>query len=269
MARSVNGGDGEFLRAFVRAGYSVTFVPASWAGSYCGDIVDRCVNIGQTRSNVYWLLKQSLFASLVEPTMTHPWTDTSLRQLRSIAEIHTEGMRSDAPSITWMHVALPHPPVTLSRDCEVSRDAWRNVYDLTNGGPEDSLRLNAFAEQTECVESIVAEEIGALLEADPTAVVLMLSDHGPDGQLQPEIPIQDYTSDQTKEKLAILTGFRGPDACDAVLDASSTVSAMREVVRCLLNADVSTDPVVSYLVPPEPAAAGASVPIRVPSEDLP
>ncbi len=269
MARSVNGGDGEFLRAFEKAGYAVTFVPSSWAGSYCGAIVDRCVNVGQTRSNLYWLLKQSLFAPLVEPAMRHPWTDVSLRQIRSIADIHIDGMRSDTPSITWMHVALPHPPVALSRDCTVLKDAWRNVYDLTNGGPEDSLRRDAFVEQTECVDSIVVEEIRMLLEADPTAAVLILSDHGPDGLLQPEIPIEDYTPEQTREKLAVLTGFRGPDRCEAVLAASSTVLVMREVVRCLLNANVLNTPVASYLVPPEPLAARVSGPILVPPEELP
>ena len=268
VMRSVAGGDGEFLRAFKRAGYSVTFSPAIWPGSYCGSVVDTCVEIGITQHNIYWLLRTSLLAPIASRLMAYPWSAASWTRITNLADIHLDS-RSAGPTVTWIHVALPHPPVTRGDGCELYRDQWRQVLGLTTGGGEDQMRLDAFAEQTACIDSVVIDQIRAVLEADPDTAILLLSDHGPDGQLQTLTALDEHTPEQIHEKLAVLLAFRGPDRCNEVVRLRSTVAIMRGVTRCMLNASVDGSSTASYLVPHEEEIAVGVRPLILDEQLLP
>jgi len=264
VLRSVNGGDGEFLYSFREAGYSVTFVPAPWGGSFCGSVVDRCVRIGEAESSLFWLLESSLLAPLTQGRLQHPWTSISQEQLGSISRIFEVDLRDARPTITWMHVIQPHPPVTLTKACQVSAESWRRELDLTKDDQDDEKRKAAYVDQTACVDSTVVEQMQAVVQSDPNAVILVVSDHGPDGQLQTITPIQEFTSDQITEKLSVLAAFRGPKRCSSVATIDSVVMAMRELTRCLLNAEVSSEPIDSYLLPQEGAAKMGEMAVLVP-----
>jgi len=268
VMRSVSGGDGEFLRAFKRAGYSITFVPSIWPGSYCGEVVDRCIEIGVTRHNIYWLFRTSLISPIANRLMPYPWSAASWTRVTNLAQIHLES-KFTGPTITWIHVALPHPPATLGSDCKVHTEQWRRSLVLTVGEPEDELRRQAFAKQTECIDSVVVDQLRAVVEVDPSVAILLLSDHGPDGQMQVGTSLQGHTIEQIHEKLAVLLAFRGPGRCRDAVDQPSVVGVMRGVTRCLLGASVADPYAGSYLVPHEAEIADGMKPLQVADEELP
>jgi hypothetical protein len=236
--RGLSGGDGEFLRAFKDVGYSITFSPAVWNGSRCGQIVDRCDRVSMTKSNIYWLATSSLLKPIFQPFLVHPSTDVSLRQLRGLVRLNEETLARGVPTVTWVHVLLPHPPVNLNAECEVQDDPWRFPHALTSGEASDALRVAAFPAQVACVDSVVIEQLDLMLEADPDLAVLILSDHGPDSLKQSVRDVHTYDRAQVLEKLSVLTAFRGPDDCHKVVDQESTILVMREVTpmsSCRMN----------------------------------
>lgn len=268
VMRSVDGGDGEFLRAFERAGYSVTFVPSIWAGSYCGSVVDRCVEIGVTQHNAYWLLRTSLLAPVASRLMPYPWSAASWTRVTNLADIHLES-QGKGPTVTWIHVALPHPPVTRGSECELHNEEWRQVLGLSTGGSEDQMRRDAFAQQTECIDSVVIDQIRTVVDADPDVAVLILSDHGPDGQMQNLTPLEDHTRSQIHEKLSVLLAFRGPGRCGYAVNEDSLVTVTRSITECMLGASIGRSPAGSYLVPHEEEIAVGFRPVPIVGKDLP
>lgn len=261
--RGVNGGDGEFLRGFSRAGYEVVFSPADWNGSRCGAVVDRCARFNVTSSNLYWLLRGSAIAPLAPSLLTHPWTGTSVQQLSGLSELHSESTAEGGPVVIWMHALLPHPPVTLDRSCVPHADAWRNSFTLIHGDDRDGDRLDAFADQILCADRIVIDELTEIVANDPDVVVVVISDHGPDTMGQDAIEIIELGPAAQKEKLAVLTAVRAPDGCTAAAAQPSTVETMREITRCVLGAEVSEAPVQHYISPSETGVADGESPLLV------
>jgi len=267
--RGVNGGDGELLRAFRAAGYTVTFSPGRWSGSRCGAVVDRCVRFAETRASLFRLFESSLLAPVVEGVFTHPWVFASMDQLRSIDRIYEEDLDTPGSSILWMHVILPHPPVMLLGTCETSTESWRRSLNLTLGDEDDERRIEAFVEQSKCVDTTVSEQMRSVVAADPNAVILIVSDHGPDGQQQGILPIEEFDRSQIAEKLSVLSAFKGPERCEQVLVTDSVLMAMRELTRCLLGAQVVEKMPSSYLVPGEGGIWRGEPPVLVPDAGLP
>ena len=261
--RGLSGGDGEFLRAFKDAGYAVTFSPPVWSGSRCGQIVDRCDRVSMTKSNFFWLATSSLLKPIFQEFLVPPSTDVSLRQLRGLDRLNHEALADGVPTVTWVHALMPHPPVSLNADCEVQDDPWRFQHSLTTGDAKDALRVAAFPAQVACVDSVVVEQLGLMLEADPNLAVLILSDHGPDSLMQSVVDVRTYDETQVHEKLSVLTAFRGPDRCRNVVDQESTILVMREVTRCLTGASVLQSSPAYVLVPHEHLIGTDQVPIAV------
>ena len=249
--RGVSGGDGEFLRAFADAGYTIVYSPSAWDGSRCDDIVDECVTFRLTTSNLYWLMRRTIFAPLVPSVLQHPWTSVSDAQLGAVATMYEDSMVGGEPFIVWMHAALPHPPLAFDADCTERRSVWRDTFVLTNGDEYDAMRVAAFAEQHECTNERVADQLSLITDLDPHAVLLVVSDHGPESLDQHTTDIAQYDAAQTRERMAVVTALRSPERCAAALDGQTTVHVFRAVVRCILGATVQEPPAASYLAPTE------------------
>ena len=94
-------------------------------------------------------------------------------------------------------------------------------------------------------------------------IIVVLSDHGTMG-LQPSALIpSEFNDDQIWERLANLTAFGGPPECEGVLDQASVVGVLREVVRCLLGADIVDTRLDGFLVPSEMVVSEGAEPVRV------
>jgi hypothetical protein len=266
--RGVSGGDGEFLRAFRDAGYWVTFSPSSWTGSRCDSIVDDCVAIGVTRSSVYWLMRGTVFSPIIPALLQSPWTDVALRQIESIAEIHSDAMDPERPSIVFMHAALPHPPVVFDSTCREFDESENRTFGRLWANEDGWGSPERFGEQVQCVGALVADQFRQIREIDPGAVVLVVSDHGIRSLPPAAVEPSEVNNNDTWGRLANLTAFGGPPRCDAVLDQTSVVGTFREMVRCLLGADIVPKQLDGFLVPTEGGVWLGKTPIRVELDDL-
>jgi hypothetical protein len=182
-----------------------------------------------------------------------------------MSDIHLSSMRSAQPSIVFMHVTLPHPPLVLDSNCVEHRDPWRLALGTAQRSVDDLRRVTEFGAQVECVGDLVANQIGNSLSEDPDASVLILGDHGTKALPPPTVRQSELTTSQTWERLAIFTAFGGPPRCDDVLVQASTVDTMREMVRCLLGAVVVETRFDSYLVSSE--IGRWETPVRVYGDD--
>jgi hypothetical protein len=119
------------------------------------------------------------------------------------------------------------------------------------------------------VGALVSDQVAQVLDSDPSAAMLVLSDHGSLALPPSTFVPTDLNDDQTWERLANLLAFRGPPRCGNVLDEVSTVGALREMVRCLLGADVVESPVDGFLVPTSHGTSEGVAPARVVFDGLP
>jgi len=269
LTRGANGGDGELFRTFKRAGYRVAMAPSAWNGSRCGPLVDECASVRLLRSTGYWLLRRTPLAPLAPDVLIHPWTDTSMGQLESLAAIHLGAANGDAPVLTWVHVALPHGPVHVDANCGVVDAQWRRFYGASAFDEFNDERRSAFADQIACVDAIVVEQLELIMEEDPSTVVVLLSDHGPDSQFQWDEPLGGYSHDQLWERMSILNAVRVPDRCSIVEERRSPVGVLRELTACLLGAELSKTSEHFYVVPQETEINSEMVAVRIPIGELP
>lgn len=250
-ARGVLGGDGELFRAFSEAGYEIHYSVGAWVGSRCGDVVDRCHRSETVSTSLYWLSRSSVFGSVVPLFMDHPWTTVSVDQISNLSEIHAIASSGEASTAIWMHAVLPHPPVALDSGCTSHRDLWRMRFVLIANDQHDEDRLRAFDEQLTCVEGMLLSELAAIVERDPNTVIVLMSDHG-SGALETQREGHfSMDSAQLREKMGVLRSIRMPTGCDPAISAPTTVESLRLLVGCVLDAEILSGAVPTYLVPGE------------------
>lgn len=259
QVRGVTGGDGEFFRAFKAAGYSIGMSPPGWSGSRCDSIVDRCELFRQTQSNLYWLMRGSAIGGLFPNDLIRfPWIDIGDAQIDNVTSMHLRGIEANRlePTLTWIHTDLPHPPVVFSRDCSFQSDGWRNSFALSDGTVDSQRRAAAMGEQIECVDARVLDQVRSVIANDPSVAILIVSDHGSDS-LPHGHKVGALHEARLWERMAVFSSFRGPPRCDGVAVQPTVVDTFREVTRCLLDAEVSRDPVGTFVVPGEVQLARA------------
>lgn len=265
--RGVSGGDGEMLRAFQRAGYRVRYSVSGWNGSRCGSVVDECDAPLMVHSTLYWMLRGSIFSPIVPEVMRHPWAAVSEAQIASMAARHRDVVDGGQPTVTWMHVVAPHPPLSLDAECKRRGDSWRTVIALVQRDEFDEDRIGAFTEQVECVDRLVADALEEIILADPHVVVFVVSDHGSESLGQDFTDLENMSPAQVREKLAVLHAFRGPRDC-SVTERRTTVGAFREVVACILDAEVDTAEAAPYLVLPETSTQFGNTVVPLSTDDV-
>jgi Sulfatase len=88
------------------------------------------------------------------------------------------------PRFIYMHLPVPHLPLVFEGDCSARPD------DRYTSGPSDAgsragdaAWLAVDAAQTRCVDTLLTDAVRQLVDADPAAAILILSDHGIEDRL--------------------------------------------------------------------------------------
>ena len=112
-----------------------------------------------------------------------------LRQVQQLKVM--AGESSARPRFVFAHIPSPHVPYALDDTCSIRSDIGAFIDSLPANSPERSGSIiQAIRGQTICVDKLLVDVAGAIVHADEDAVVIVMSDHGPDELVDWSIPTE-------------------------------------------------------------------------------
>ncbi len=146
------------------------------------------------------------------------------------------GEASDAPRFVLVHVPAPHGPYVFDADCRPSTLVIDPPAGIGLGG--NPTTVAAVAAQTACVDTLLEASLASLVERDPSAVVIVFSDHGPDEHLNWAAPDRAGLN----ERSATLFAARTPGTQGAFPDDISLIDVLPDLFNTYLGTRLNLQP---------------------------
>jgi Sulfatase len=109
---------------------------------------------------------------------------TRQRTLAEIVALESSPRASSSrPRFVFMHLPVPHLPFVFEDDCSARTDDHYTNGQSGGYRAGDVPPLGVDATQTRCVDTLLIDAARTLVAADPTAVIVILSDHGVEDHL--------------------------------------------------------------------------------------
>jgi hypothetical protein len=195
-------------------GYRYVLVPSIWGGTNDSPIADDVLGISGEIGNEFQ-------AGLLDLTVAG-----DLRSGITVGDVHLAAFDAletvadmEAPTFTFAHIVLPHPPYVLDRD---GRIIYRASSLRGTWFTQDDKR--GYIEQVRFVNRRIVEILDRILDRSDDAIVIIQGDHGPfANRLRNEGPVQAESA-----RLAILNAYRVPEQIGSQLYPSiSPVNSFR------------------------------------------
>ncbi|MEQ1786474.1 MAG: hypothetical protein ABL966_05430 [Acidimicrobiales bacterium] len=136
-----------------------------------------------------------------------------------------------APFFAFQHVLSPHYPYRYRDDCS-ARD---RPLDARRTTPAE--RVQHYRTQIRCLNGLVTEALDRIIERDPSAVVIVQSDHGSDLTVTRDLHPDDWTPPQVTERYGVFNAMRLPAGCDADIEGQPLVNTFAIVFGCVEGTD--------------------------------
>jgi hypothetical protein len=235
-------GDNALVRTLKAEGYTYVHGDSDHWFNTCGPAVDVCLPGPLIDVTAHTLLATTPIGDIFYPESGDP--TTALNRTRIDQMTHWSERKPDvaAPTFTFLHLVLPHPPLYLDSACEPHIDPDLRGRIVNNGAiDEDHLekRRQAWVDQVECANATVLQ---FLEQIEDDAVVVVTSDHGPDSTFIIDTSdVTDLTRSRLEERMPNLTAVRMPAGCEGTLPADiHLVNLFRVLLDCLSDDDIET-----------------------------
>ena len=196
--------------------------PGIWEGSTCGGFEDVCLgNTGGMGETGWALLQRTPFARASSDLLGQRDHVADYGDPSHVVPLVLEAREPSTPTFAFIHLVAPHPPYTRTADCEVRHDT---DLQLETFGEDRSL----YADAVRCLNRQLQEAVATLVRADPEALIILQSDHGPGFGFDwndPDAPLD--------ERMPIFSAWRVPAECERTL--MSAINTFRYVLSCLAN----------------------------------
>jgi Sulfatase len=238
----VLGGDSRLVHLLSENEYQIRMVEPGWHMSVCGEQVDSCVSDPFVDEAVDAVLSQSLFWSLLEPSVGSAFTNGARHAMTWTLENVGTIVDNDSPDLLFVHVLAPHPPLFLDPECEIvpeSRRLSSSYAEVTGLDPEAAAaRLHGYADQVRCVNGFIRQLAQTVAGSD--AVVFVSGDHGSDAMSQLATAPEDWSEPQLLDRMSTFLAVKAPTECD-IRSSLVTVAVLRMLVSCAGGLDL--DPI--------------------------
>jgi hypothetical protein len=157
-------------------------------------------------------------------------------QLDLLSEYASPG---DAPQIVLAHLMPPHPPFVLGQDPDYLRECfprckvWQTTVEET-GMPEDAYAARMRTQIRE-LNRVVIGALDEIVSANPSAVVIALSDHGA------------RHLDQLDEHFEIFFAARTPGHADLFAEDTAMVNVFRRILSSHFDEDLPDLPYEAWV----------------------
>jgi hypothetical protein len=217
---------------FSALGYRTIYGPAGgveWSACRA-DLVDACL-LYRRPSPATGELEQALLnlTPFGVVSLPVPYADP----LTFVNGLEAEVPDLDRPFFAWQHIMTPHEPYRYREDCS-ARSTPTNRRSLA-----DQLQIRAYRTQITCINDLMLEALDRILERDPSAVIILQSDHGSDFTFSWKSDTDDLSPSQLTERYSVLNAIRLPDGCPVEIEGQPLVNTFRIVFACIEGKDPS------------------------------
>ena len=206
----LNSGHNRAVSFFNDAGYETYMVESGWSRSYCGEPIDVCVASAFLDEGTFAVLSQSFLRPRIVETRGSPFTTGAFYAMDWLTENGPAIAEDGRPSFVFAHVEAPHPPLFIDASCDFIYEEWREGASVYGGESSIERRKSAYLDQTTCMQSFENLLFPGLPE---DAIVIVVSDHGPDSLHQLSLAPQDWDMDDQVERLNAHLSARLPEGC--------------------------------------------------------
>jgi hypothetical protein len=191
--------------------------PTEAADRSCIPPIQDALSLSEPHSYVLW--------GTPVGSLSFPTVHNSLASVEAgIDELRT----SDQPFFLYAHLLTPHFPYRYEADCSPTATLDDGNH-LTR--EEHAART---ATEVQCLDRDIVPMVDRIIEDDPTAVIIIQSDHGSDIDFEWGTPYDEMTGDQLRERLAALNAIRLPERCRGdSIEGEPLVNTFPIVFACL------------------------------------
>jgi Sulfatase len=220
-------------------GYETTLVVSEFQHVAIGGS-DQLIDVGP-RNEIEQVLISSTPIGGVVDTLTGGYLSSVRERTLSEMDVLSSLAQSTTsrPQFVFVHLPIPHWPYAVTGDCGL-RPA--DKYSLGSVGRDshagDAVSVGVARDQTRCVDSLLSAGLQDLVAARPNAVVIVLSDHGPDELLDWWSP----TSSTLRDRMANLFWARTPGHPSLFPDDISLVNILPILFNGYLGTNLPLHP---------------------------
>ena len=203
-----------------------------WDNAACdASIADRCLGEGVSSfeaESAVWSITP------LRNVLGQPNPDSvqdPVKLIDQILEARTNGAAE--PYFVFSHMMTPHHPYRFDRDCTPIDDPSSSITD----GAEAHHRA-LYADQVTCLGKQLEASMERLIEADPSAIVLLQSDHG--SAFNVDFNQRTWPPEALDERMSIFRMTRFPEDCRSNDPrAQSVVNTLPLIHGCLTGTEPS------------------------------
>jgi len=221
LARALN--DGRALSELRRRGYHITTMPSAFASAALLS-ADTVIDEGWMNEFEEIVLRKSGVAGLLGDAAQSWVVEQATRRVEDGIAILGD-LTLDKPTFFFDHILAPHPPFLFEADGSAPplRDCYPQschfwITDLDQAEIDRAAYARSLQAELEYLNGRILANLRTLIERDPTAVVILYSDHG-----------MRFDPADTQEPFEILFAARTPGRAGVFDDRISLVNLFPEL----------------------------------------
>jgi sulfatase-like protein len=202
--------------------------------------VDTFIDVGPRNEMEEVMLEGTALGQAIDKLTAGYVHDVYTRTLHEL-DTMTSIARQPAgqPRFVFAHLPAPHWPMVFNADCSFRPvDHYTRAADDRGYRKADASGLRIERDQTACVDTLLAKTVNDVVAADPDAVVIVLSDHGPEEKLDWTAPDEPGLSD----RFANLFWARTPGKPGLFPDDITLVNVLPILFNSYLGSDLPLHP---------------------------
>ena len=176
--------DASAIELLKSAGYETTYVASGYEHLAVRG-TDRYIDVGPRNEVEQAMLDGTALGRALDSLTGGQFAGVRTRTLTELSTLESLAAEHPAqPQFVFAHLPSPHVPDVFRADCSLRPT---DVY--TRGAIDrgyragDQVAVDAMRDQTICLDRLLQTTIQRIVEADPGAVIVLFSDHGPEERL--------------------------------------------------------------------------------------
>jgi hypothetical protein len=226
----------KFLRA---SGYQTVLVNSGYEHVRLHQ-VDLDIDVGPRNELEKAYLSGTLGGQLLEQATggeVYPQRSRVLGEVDALEDLAEEP--PGRPMFVFAHLPAPHEPFVLNADCSLRGvDGYTTGSSGRGGHAGNEVAVAITRDQATCVDRLLVEAVRRIVTARPQAVVVVMSDHGPDERLDWDVPDEPGLS----ERFANLFWARTPGHPGLFPDDITLVNILPILFNAYLGSDLPLHP---------------------------
>ena len=162
----------------------------------------------------------------------------TMHDIQFIQKFVTEDYKSQKPFFLFARILPPHDGNSYNKDCSFKEQG--SGKDKTGFAGANAFDMNTFKSDTKCVEKDLQKLVLQIQKMDPSAIIIIQSDGGPDYLNQFDKPFQSWTEVEVYSRYSAFRAVKSNEKYKNCIDANikktiTTVNTLGIVTSCMFK----------------------------------